>query len=270
MGVDRDPALRRPFRSRCVQPRGVPGDPAARACVTGGSRRRGGRRTGPGDHRQRAERGRGGPRASAERRVGADLLLVDAGGFQVRHDLLRGAMYEALPPGRRRDLHARVARVLARRGVEPAELARHWYGAGVVDEAARASLAAARQAEHDHAPSAAHRHLERVLELWPLLAPEVRALTPGRADLMRRAAAAAERAGSFARATCSLSSWSGRTWTTRTSRRAGGPDSRRTGSARATDMGALAPSSTLYSCCPGSAIRWSAPTSSPATPGSWG
>jgi len=135
-----------------------------------------------------------------EAAVGADVLLVDAGGFRVRHDLLREAVYDALPPGHRRDLHARVARVLARRGVEPAELARHWYGAGVVDEAARACLAAASQAERDHAPAAAHRHLERVLELWPLLAPEVKALTPGRADLVRRAAAAAEREGSFARA----------------------------------------------------------------------
>jgi hypothetical protein len=139
--------------------------------------------------------------AALEAAVAADLLLVDARGFRVRHDLLREAVYDGLSPGRRRDLHAGDARVLAQRGAESAELARHWYRAGVVDEAARASLAAASEAERDHAPAAAHRHLERVLELWPSLGPDIRALTQGHTDLMRRAAAAAEREGSFDRAT---------------------------------------------------------------------
>jgi DNA-binding CsgD family transcriptional regulator len=138
--------------------------------------------------------------AALEAAVAADLLVLDPGGFRVRHDLLREVVYDALPPGRRRDLHAGVARALSRRNVEPAELARHWYRAGFADEAARASLAAAREAERDHAPAAAHRHLERVLQLWTSLSPDVRALGVSRTDVARRAAAAAEREGAFVRA----------------------------------------------------------------------
>jgi DNA-binding CsgD family transcriptional regulator len=135
-----------------------------------------------------------------ETAVAADQLMVDSRGFRFRHDLLREAVYDALPPGGRRALHAKVAPVLARRGVAPAELARHWHRAGTADEAARAYLTAAGQAETEHAPAAAHRHLERMLELWPRLTTEVRAELPDRSDLVRRAAAAAERAGSFDRA----------------------------------------------------------------------
>jgi DNA-binding CsgD family transcriptional regulator len=139
-------------------------------------------------------------REALETAVDADQLMVDDRGFRVRHDLLREAVYDALSPGRRRALHARVARVLARRGVEPAEVGRHWYRGEVAEEAARSFLIAAGQAEVEHAPAAAHRHLERVLELWPVLTTEVRALLADHSDLMRRAAAAAEREGSFGRA----------------------------------------------------------------------
>lgn len=140
--------------------------------------------------------------ASAVRRcVDADLVTVDPAGYRFRHDLLREAVYDAVPPGRRRELHGLVAAVLARRHeVDPAALAGHWQRAGVPDHAAPAHLAAAEQAERLHAPAAVHQHLERVLEAWPTLSRASHAACGPRDELLRRTALAAERSGAFARA----------------------------------------------------------------------
>jgi DNA-binding CsgD family transcriptional regulator len=130
-----------------------------------------------------------------------DLLVVDDHGYRIRHDLLREAVYDALPPGRRRDLHRRAARVLSGIvGVDPAELAHHWHRAGHAEEAAWASLDAAGAAERAQAPGSAHAHLERVLSLWPLVSEDLQARAGGRAEVLRRTAVAAERDGSFAAA----------------------------------------------------------------------
>ena len=57
--------------------------------------------------------------AALGRAVEADLLWVDARGYRFRHDLLREAMYDDAAPGRRRELHGQVARILASRGAAP-------------------------------------------------------------------------------------------------------------------------------------------------------
>lgn len=140
--------------------------------------------------------------ASAVRRcVDADLVRVDVDGYRFRHDLLREAVYDDVPPGRRRQLHGLVAAVLtARSDVDPAVLATHWRRAGAPDRAGPAHLAAADQADRLHAPAAAHQHLERVLEAWPTLSRSARAACGPHDELLRRAAQAADRSGAFIRA----------------------------------------------------------------------
>ena len=51
-----------------------------------------------------------------KRALDAELVLVDAAGYRFRHDLLREAVYEDIPPGRRRELHRVVAGQLASSG----------------------------------------------------------------------------------------------------------------------------------------------------------
>ncbi|WP_165949400.1 helix-turn-helix transcriptional regulator [Kribbella turkmenica] len=131
----------------------------------------------------------------------ADLVLFDAIGYRFRHDLLKEAVYDEIPPGRRRELHRLVAARLAARGdVEPAIVAEHWHRAGEREQTALSSLTAAEQAEQVHAPAAAHKHYERILSTWHRLGdPVLRQIGP-RDELLRRAAYAAERSGDFARA----------------------------------------------------------------------
>lgn len=137
-------------------------------------------------------------RVAARSAVEWDLLAVDESGYRVRHDLLREAVYDALPPALRRALHARAARVLSSpSGIEPAELAHHWHRAGDATQAAKASLEAAELAELAHAPRSAYLQLERVLSLWSSLDSDLQQQMGGRAAILRRAAVSAERSGSF-------------------------------------------------------------------------
>jgi DNA-binding CsgD family transcriptional regulator len=131
----------------------------------------------------------------------ADLVVAHAAGYRFRHDLLREAVYDDIPPGHRRRLHRGVAGLLsARSDVDPAVLAEHWHLAGDREQAALASMSAARNAERMHAPAAAHGHYERVLAAWPMLTDEARHACAPWDELLRRAAYAAERSGDFARA----------------------------------------------------------------------
>lgn len=130
-----------------------------------------------------------------------DLLVVDAAGYRFRHDLLREAVYEDIPPGRRRELHQRVAALLTSRAdANPAVLAMHWHLAGEREQAALASLAAAEQAEQMHALASAHVHYERILAAWPRLRDSIRQRCGPWDELLRRTAYVAERSGDFARA----------------------------------------------------------------------
>jgi DNA-binding CsgD family transcriptional regulator len=130
-----------------------------------------------------------------------DLIVLDAAGYRFRHDLLREAVYDDIPPGRRRELHRRVAALLASRAdANPAVLAMHWHLAGQREQAAIASYAAAEQAEQMHAPAAARVHYERILAAWPRLTESIRRRCGPWDELLRRTAYAAERSGDFARA----------------------------------------------------------------------
>ncbi|HSJ28423.1 MAG TPA: AAA family ATPase [Acidimicrobiia bacterium] len=89
--------------------------------------------------------------------VGAELLVEVGGGFgrfRFSHDLVREALYEAIPPAKRARLHAAAGEALERLHAmhpEPhlAEIAHHFFeGAGMVGDAARAADYSRRAAEH--------------------------------------------------------------------------------------------------------------------------
>jgi DNA-binding NarL/FixJ family response regulator/tetratricopeptide (TPR) repeat protein len=109
-------------------------------------------------------------RESLRRAVDHRVLVVEpaTGSFRFRHALLAEAIYTTVLPGEREELHARLARELARSAAaSPAELAPHWAAAGRGSEALAASVDAARQAEAVFGLAEAHAHLERALALWP-------------------------------------------------------------------------------------------------------
>jgi DNA-binding CsgD family transcriptional regulator/tetratricopeptide (TPR) repeat protein len=140
-------------------------------------------------------------RGALDAATAADLIVADRDGFRLRHDLLREVVTDALAPGERRRLHERVATVTSELvTADPAVLAYHWYEARRFREAGSCALAAAAVAERMQAPASAHRHLERVLDVWPHLDETARAEAGGRPEVLRRAAAAAERSGAFERA----------------------------------------------------------------------
>ncbi|HVD48246.1 MAG TPA: AAA family ATPase [Candidatus Limnocylindria bacterium] len=96
-------------------------------------------------------------------------LLVESapGRLAFRHALIRDALYDAIPWGRRRSLHRKLAERLEACSAAPQTIAAHWTAAG--DAApARAWLVAAAGASH--AASAyrdAATELNRALDLWP-------------------------------------------------------------------------------------------------------
>jgi DNA-binding NarL/FixJ family response regulator/tetratricopeptide (TPR) repeat protein len=127
--------------------------------------------------------------------------------YRFRHALLREAIVDDLLPGERGPLHAALGRALAAdpslsvsgRGVA-AELAAHWTAAHDIPAAFEASAQAGAEAERMAAWAEANAHFERAAELWDAVAPERRAGSPSRVDLLRRAAEAANLAGSSDRA----------------------------------------------------------------------
>jgi len=108
-------------------------------------------------------------------RVAVDqgVLVVDAavGTYAFRHALLAEAVYSTLLPGELGRLHTALATAieadpsLAFRSAA-AELAVHWEAAEDQPRALSAAVAAAREAEAVAGVAEAHRHVERVLQLW--------------------------------------------------------------------------------------------------------
>jgi DNA-binding CsgD family transcriptional regulator len=127
--------------------------------------------------------------------------------YRFRHALLREALVDDLLPGERGPLHAALGRALAAepslsvsgRGVA-AELAAHWTAAHDIPAAFEASVQAGAEAERMAAWAEANAHFERAAELWDAVSPDRRAGSPGRVELLRRAAEAANLAGSSDRA----------------------------------------------------------------------
>ena len=78
--------------------------------------------------------------------LGAGVLVVSGARYRFRHELVRQALVEQLPPHRRLAAHRDTARRLAGADAAPALIARHWLDGGRPDEASDWLLAAARQA----------------------------------------------------------------------------------------------------------------------------
>jgi DNA-binding CsgD family transcriptional regulator len=136
-----------------------------------------------------------------DRAVAADILAVDGTGYRMRHELLREAVYAALPAGQRRQLHRRIAESLGvARQPNVAALARHWHDANEPTQAALANLHAAELAERVHASGEAHTYLERVLEHFDALPADQATAVGGRAAVLGRAAEAAFQSGALGRA----------------------------------------------------------------------
>jgi hypothetical protein len=87
---------------------------------------------------------------------------------QVRHPLLAEAIRRRLVPGEAEEQHRRLAEVLARsEHVAPAEIARHWRGAGQAARELEWAVRAARAAESRFVGTESAAAWLRVLELWP-------------------------------------------------------------------------------------------------------
>jgi ATP/maltotriose-dependent transcriptional regulator MalT len=96
-------------------------------------------------------------------------LVVEqsTGSLVFRHALIREALYDAVPWGRRRSLHRKLAETLEAGAAPPQAIATHWLAAGDA-EAARVWLVAAAKASH---AACAYRdaaaELNRALDVWP-------------------------------------------------------------------------------------------------------
>lgn len=107
--------------------------------------------------------------AALGRAAAAHVLVEDAGGYRMRHELLREAVYGALAPPRRRTLHRCVAQVPEGGAADAAVLAHHWDAADEPTPAAQASLRAASLAERMHGPLTRSRQAPRgVHRAWRL------------------------------------------------------------------------------------------------------
>lgn len=142
---------------------------------------------------------RSGTAAALDQAATAGLLAPTGTSYRMRHELLREAVYGAVPPVRRRQLHARLAAALAQAASpDLAALAHHWHQAGEPPAAAAANLAAAAVAERAHAPAEVHTYLQRVLEHFAALPADEAAAIGGRAGVLARGAEAAYLSGAFA------------------------------------------------------------------------
>jgi len=99
--------------------------------------------------------------------LGAGVLVVSGARYCFRHELVRQALVEQLPPHRRLAAHRDTARRLADAGAAPALIAHHWLEGGRPDQAIDWLLSAARQAVRLGAFADALVHLGPLLEHEP-------------------------------------------------------------------------------------------------------
>lgn len=164
--------------------------------------------------------------ALVDRCVAAGVLVAAGDGAGFRHELLRRAVEDALPPGRRRALHLRAVRRLeARPAVDPARLAHHARLSQDEELLRRYSLSAAESAAAQGAHREAAAHYRALVDLGAgaevLEAYAFQAYLAGlsaeavdarrRAAEQRRAAGDWERAGANERWLSRLAWWSGDT-----------------------------------------------------------
>jgi DNA-binding SARP family transcriptional activator/tetratricopeptide (TPR) repeat protein len=99
--------------------------------------------------------------------LGAGVLVVSGARYRFRHELVRQALVERLPPHQRLAIHRDTARRLAGADASPGLIARHWLDGGRPDEAMDWLLAAARQAVRLGAFADALVHLGPLLDHEP-------------------------------------------------------------------------------------------------------
>jgi DNA-binding SARP family transcriptional activator len=97
----------------------------------------------------------------------AGVLVVSGACYRFRHELVRQALVEQLPPHRRLAIHRETARRLAGVGASPGLIARHWLDGGRPGEAVDWLLTAARRAVQLGAFADALVHLAPLLEHEP-------------------------------------------------------------------------------------------------------
>ncbi|HWF71792.1 MAG TPA: AAA family ATPase [Solirubrobacteraceae bacterium] len=116
---------------------------------------------------------------AALREAVAEQVLVagDDDRLAFRHALLREALYDDLLPGERGELHLALARTLEGLGapgerdfMRAATIARHYGAGGDQPAALRATVFAAKAANHAYAHAEAAAMGERALDLWPRVA----------------------------------------------------------------------------------------------------
>jgi DNA-binding SARP family transcriptional activator len=118
--------------------------------------------------------------------------------FRFRHDIVRQALADQVPPHRRVKMHRAIAEGLAEQDAAPAEVARHWLAAGRPRQAVPWLLAAARDAVRLAAFSDALRHLEPLVRVEPGHAEALRLRAEALDALGEPAALAAYRAAADA------------------------------------------------------------------------
>jgi AAA ATPase domain len=137
------------------------------------------------------------------------LLVVDPSGrgYGYRHSLARAAIHDDLLPGERGQLHRLYAEAIEGNteldapGLDTISmLAHHWVTAHDLPRALSASVRAGRVAADAYAPSAARRHYELALELWPQVSDADQRAGIQHPELLDAAADAAFWAGSVDRA----------------------------------------------------------------------
>lgn len=84
--------------------------------------------------------------ALLDRALDAGVLVVAAERYRFRHDLVRRALADQVPPHERLAVHRDAARRLAAAGASPAQIARHWLAGGRPLEAVDPLLEVAAQA----------------------------------------------------------------------------------------------------------------------------
>ncbi|HEY8431238.1 MAG TPA: protein kinase, partial [Sandaracinaceae bacterium] len=128
----------------------------------------------------------------------------DGEALELYHDRIRETVAAGLAPSEERELHARLARALARRGADPERLANHYRGAGELEHALRYTLEAARRADQSLAFGRAAELYAIALQLVAQLGPraldgsiDAAALRVARADALRNAGRGAEAARTY-------------------------------------------------------------------------
>jgi len=138
------------------------------------------------------------PMAALDACLTEGVLVPSSSYYRFRHDLVRQALVDQVPPHRRVKIHREIAALLAEQDAPPADIARHWLQAGKPRDAAPWLLAAARDALRLAAFGDALGHLDVLLAGEPGHAHALRLRAEALDALGDPAALAAYRAASVA------------------------------------------------------------------------